>query len=299
MASRRAAWLWGAAGLGLAVLAAKSHARYWPHEADGVLGEAAALAVSLVAGWLLLRARSRPWLAAVAAVISYLALSAADPRLSRDGVRLGGPAGYLYAPRGCEFAVRFPARPGMGLSEARGAAGLDAVAHRAELAQVGHATFYRAECLVFADTLDEAGRRRVSAWAADHLRDWVRASAGAVADVAIEERPDGLALAARHIGRDEANRPLPSRIAGRVAIGERSMMVVLATRLGGAEPDGAFLDGLARRNQARPGEGARFPLRSRGNRGGSPCLNARIIGRRVTGTGSSICRSSTAAAAGR
>ncbi len=248
MASRRAAWLLGAAGVGLAVLATKSHARSWPHETDGVLGDAAALVLALAAGWRALRLRARPWLAAATVVFAYLALSATNPRLLREGPTFGGPAGYFYAPHGCEFAARFPSRPGMGRSEAHGATGLSAVSHRAELAHVGYATQDRAECLAFAGMLDEDARRRVASWTADHLREWARASGGTVEDIAIVERPDGLSLAARYVGRDETNRPLTSWIAGRAAVGEHSMMVLITTRLGGGGPDTAFLGSLARRD---------------------------------------------------
>jgi hypothetical protein len=227
-------------------LAAKTYARYWPHEPAGLAGEVAALVLALAAGWGLLRMRARASIAAGAAVFAYLALSTSDPRLSFQGPRLGGPAGYLHRAAGCEFAVRFPGRPGIGRTEARGPAGTTAISHRAELAVVGRASAYRAECLVFSARLDEAGRAALASWAAEHLGEWAAASGGAIEDMNITVDGERLDIRARHTGRDEANKPLPSAIAGRAMIGERSMMAVMVTRLGGGEPDAEFLASLGR-----------------------------------------------------
>ncbi|MFN0044147.1 MAG: hypothetical protein ACKVSF_13150 [Alphaproteobacteria bacterium] len=247
----RAVFLGGLAALAFA--AAKIYARHWPHEADAMAGEALALIAAVAVAALALRLMRRPakhaaWLGGGGIVALYLALSAADPRFSLSGgLRQGEPRGYLFGAEGCEFTVRFPRRPDIGRSVVRLPENAAVIAFRAEIADVGKAAYYRAECIPLAGEPSAEDRARLGEWMAEHLRAWVRASGGELEDARIETLSDGsLGFHARHLGRGEANQALTSFVAARAVLGQRAMMALVVTRLG-AEDDGAFFASLAPR----------------------------------------------------
>ncbi|MBL8672988.1 MAG: hypothetical protein JNK11_20170 [Alphaproteobacteria bacterium] len=241
-------------GLALALCCARVFAWHWPSEIDGAGGEAVVLATAVAigggAGAALQRAASfshrasgmrwvfAAWVPAAFAFSAYALALAADLRWGGDGFARGGPPRtYLWAAEGCGFAVRFPARPvstAMRIGGARNRP--EALARRADLADVGTATAYVAECLVFArpavadeqDALRRDAAQQFALTAAQQgMRDpLIRRDAG---------DPLVVALSAWTEGRTEANQAIKRRIEARTHVGAMSILTITVATIAGAE----------------------------------------------------------------
>lgn len=246
---------WLVLGGGLAVVATlfggAAHAWYLPNEPGGLWNEAAVAALAFLAALLVLLAcrmvaRRRPWLLLPALwAAAYALAGAADLRVSTAGLALGGPRSYLYAPAGCGFAVRLPARPAENRQPLPTAPGRMAEVAVASLSDLSTASAYRIECVSLAggvdlDALFALARERAEAWA--------RAGKLGVESVeAIGGSPPELRLVARKEGRDAMNQPRTARMVARTVIGPNSMVTLLASRLDGQAPDEAVIGSLAPR----------------------------------------------------
>ncbi|MHB1218228.1 MAG: hypothetical protein ACYC1L_08535 [Alphaproteobacteria bacterium] len=247
---------WLVLGGGLAVVAAlfggAAHAWYLPNEPRGLWNEAAVAALALLAALLVLLAcrmvarRRPPWLLLPALwAAAYALAGAADLRASTAGLALGGPRSYLYAPAGCGFAVRLPARPAENRQPLPVTPGRMAEVTVASLSDFSTASAYRVECVSLSgaaemDALFALARERAEAWA--------RAGKLEVESMeAIGGPPPELRLVARKEGRDAMNQPRTARMVARTVIGPNSMVTLLASRLDGQAPDEAVVGSLAPR----------------------------------------------------
>lgn len=247
---------WLVLGGGLAIVAAlfagAAHAWYLPNEPEGLWNEAAIAALALLAALLVLPAlrviapRRRPWvLLPVLWAAAYGLAGAADLRVSPAGLALGGPRSYLYAPDGCGFAVRLPARPAENRQPLPVAPGRAAEVAVASLSDFSTASAYRIECVSLTDGADVDA---LFALARERAEVWARAGKLEVESVeAIGGPPPELRVTARKGGRDAMNEPRAARMVARTVIGPDSMATLLASRLDGKAPDEAVVGSLAPR----------------------------------------------------
>ena len=170
---------------------------------------------------------------------------AVDLRVTPAGFAFGGPRTYLFAPEGCGFAVRLPARPSERLERLETAPGQAADVTVAVLSDLPTASAYRVECVGLASGADT---HALLAIARDRARAW--AESGQLEIERIEEiagPPPALHLIARGQGLDATGQPWVTRLAMRPANGPASMATVMISRLGGLPPDEAVIASLAPR----------------------------------------------------
>ena len=247
---------WLALGGGLSVVAAlfagTAHAWYLPHEPEGLWNEAAVAALALLAATVVLLAvrrvakRRTPWpLLPALWAAAYALAGLADLRASPTGLALGGPRSYLYAPAGCGFAVRLPARPAEDRQALPLAPGRMADVAVASLSDFSTASAYRVECVSLADGAD---RNALLALARERAETWARAGKLEVEHVeTIGGPPPELRIVAHKDGRDAMNEPRTARMVARILIGSDSMVTLLASRLDGEAPDETVVASLAPR----------------------------------------------------
>lgn len=245
---------WFVLGGGLAVVAAlfaaAAHAWYLPNEPEELWSEAAVAGLALLAALLILTVLRllgmRPWLLLpVLWAAAYALAGAVELRPSPAGLTFGGPRSYLYAPAGCGFTVRLPARPAENRQMLPTAPGRAAEVTVASLSEFATASAYRVECVALTgsadtDALFALARERAAAWA----------RAGKLDVESVEARdgpPPELRLTARKGGRGAMNEPQTARMTARTVIGPHSMATLLVSRLDGHAPDETILDSLALR----------------------------------------------------
>jgi hypothetical protein len=247
---------WLVLGGSLAAVAAlfggAAHAWYLPNEPEGLWNESGIAALALLAALLVLLAcrmvarRQRPWLLLPTLwAATYALAGAADLRVSTAGLALGGPRSYLYAPAGCGFAVRLPARPAENRQPLPTAPGRVVAVAVASLSDLSTASAYRIECVSLAGGADLDA---LFALAHERAEAWAHAGKLEVESVeAIDGPPPELRLVARKEGRDAMNQPRTARMVARTVIGPNSMVTLLASRLDGEAPDEAVIGSLAPR----------------------------------------------------
>lgn len=247
---------WFVLGGGLAAVAGlfavAAHAWYLPNEPAGLWNEGARAALALfaaLASLLALRlgmSRPIPWLLlpALWAAI-YVLAEAADLRVSAAGLALGGARSYLYAPDGCGFTVRLPARPAENRQALPTAPGRAAEVTVASLSDLSTASAYRVECVSLTGTADADA---LFALARERAEAWARAGKLEVVSIeAIGGPPPELRIGARKDGRGAMNEPRTARMVARILIGPDSMATLLASRLDGDAPDETVVASLAPR----------------------------------------------------
>ena len=244
-------WLVFSGGLAVvaALFASAAQAWYLPNEPEGLWSEAGTAALAfLIATAAMLAARlvigpPTPWRQLPAFwAAAYASVWAADLRVSQTGLTLGAPRTYLYAPRGCGFAVRLPARPAENRQMLPTAPGRTAEVTVASMSEFSTASAYRVECVPLTgsadtDALFTLARERAAAWA--------QAGKLEVESVeALDGPPPELRLTARKDGRDAMNEPRTARMVARTVIGPSSMVTLLASRMDGQAPDEAVMASL-------------------------------------------------------
>lgn len=221
------------------------HVYRWhaPYRLDGVWAELPLLAIALVAGvgagfalprlWSRL-ARARLASAAVGALIAFLVLQAVDPFVAERNWR--------YAPAGCDFAVAFPRRADFVAGEARLTGVPAKPVMRAVLTDVGDATTFSAECVGFERPLGNADKMAVLDAAAVQLE-----AAAARLRIKVERaaRADGNTILLSGFsdeGRTAANAVLLRRVEARAVLGDSSLLVLWAWKIGRAGESAPFGD---------------------------------------------------------
>ncbi|HEY7611241.1 MAG TPA: hypothetical protein VIF14_18590, partial [Alphaproteobacteria bacterium] len=247
---RRAAVVIGA--LAALALLFGLHVYHWhaPYRLEGIVGELPLLASALVAGgiaglalprfWPRL-ARARTATGALAALVAFVALQAADPFVARRDWR--------YAPEDCDFAVAFPRRPEIVAGEARLAGMRMKTVTRALLTDVGAATTLSAECLDFERAIADADKDAVLAAIEAQLK-----AAAARLRLKLERvarEGDTVVLAGfSDEGRNAANEPLLRHAEARAMLGQKSLLVLWAWKIGRAGESmpfgGEFFAGVRR-----------------------------------------------------
>lgn len=212
------------------------HAAHWhlPHRIGGIADElpllGAALGAGALAGLLLPRtgfafAGFGAWPAgAVAALLAFIALRAADPFVAQRG--------WLYAPAGCDHAVEFPRRARIVAGEVQVGQHRHGAVERAVHVAVGEATTLSAECIELGAEVRGADRARLLEIAEALLRRSAERLRLKVDRVARGD--DRVVLAGRSDeGRNAANEPLVKRGEARVVLGRASLLVLWAWTVGG------------------------------------------------------------------
>lgn len=251
---RGGGWLLPGGGLLVvaALFAAAAHAWYLPNEPERLWNEAGVAALALfaaLAAFAALRATILPlpaWpLLPALWAGAYALAGAADLRVSPGGLAFGGPRTYLYAPAGCGFTVRLPARPAENRQMLPTAPGRAADVTVASLSDFVSASAYRVECVSLAEGTDQ---ETIFALARERAETWARAGKLEVARIeAIDGPPPELRITARKDGRDAMNEPRTARMVARSVIGPTSMVTLMASRLDGGAPDEAVVASLALR----------------------------------------------------
>lgn len=205
---------------------------HWPYRPAGVFDEWPLLAGALVLGAAGALVVPRLWrrlagaaaaIGAVAAVLGFLVLQAADPFVAQRTWR--------YAPPGCDFAVNFPRPAEIVSGEARLAGAPAQTVTRAMSADVGAATSLSAECLAFGRTLAEAERAATLDAAEAQLK-----AAAARLKLKVErvarEGPAAIVLSGTSDeGRTATNEILLRRAEARVVLGRSSLLIVWGWRI--------------------------------------------------------------------
>jgi len=241
----------GSLGLLAALFAAAAQAWYLPNEPGGLWNEAALAVLALLAAGCLyaaLRATAlgpTPLLLPALWAGCYGLAGAAEIQVARDGVTLGEPRSYLYAPADCGFALRLPARPAENRQALLVAPGRATEIRMAALSDLTTASAYRIECVALSEGV---AADALIALARERIEDWARQGKLEIDSIErIEGAHPELRITARKQGRDLENRERETRVAARVAIGSRAMITLLATRMDGQAPDEAVLRSLAPR----------------------------------------------------
>jgi len=206
---------------------------HFPYRLSGATGEwpllaaASAMGVAARFGLPVLSARfggsaSLP-VAAIASVVAYLALQAADPFVARRDWR--------YAPPGCDFALSFPRRPDIITGESGAAAAGSLRIERAVHVEVGTGLALSAECAPLERPLSVAEIPGYGDRAEALLRqsaDRLRLKIGSVARLGA----DTVALSGvADEGRTADNEPLLRKGEARAVVGARSLLVAWAWRI--------------------------------------------------------------------
>jgi len=241
------------AGVALAVLFALHVYRWhWPSRVAGLTDELPLLATALLAGVaagtalprLLPRfAAARMAVGALAAVVAFLVLEAADPFTTQRSWR--------YAPAACDFAVAFPRRPDIVAGEARLAGMQTKTVTRAVLTDVGAASTLSAECLDFERAIAGADKAAVLDAAEAQLKA-AAARLGLKHERITRTDGDTITLSGRSDeGRTADNAPLLRRAEARAVLGKTSLLVLWAWKIGREGETEPFADAFFASVRAR------------------------------------------------
>jgi hypothetical protein len=244
---------------------------YLPHEPVGLAVEAAlvlatfglaALLTRLLKGVGWLGRCQAPLRLGLLALAVHIALRVVDPGLHAGRLVFGAERTWLYAPEGCEFAVRFGGKGSILTGRVKLADGREVEARRALRIEARAAAALGAECVVFAAAVPAEALPALRAQAIERLR-YTAAQAGMTVERLDETAPaasgeaaappPAVLMVARSQGRDAANAPIHRRFEGRVFVGTRSLMAIWAVAVvPGAEAPfppaaGRFTESVGRR----------------------------------------------------